>query len=136
MKGERFFQTLFEACCSGLVHQGQFGLERLEGGLCLLVGFKVVGFLELPLDPRTFGLREICDREAFERLVSRTRPRLRALLASRLAARVVLGVDVEDVYQETVLRVFKSLSKFEWRGEDSFVRWAGGIAEHVILDLA
>lgn len=28
------------------------------------------------------------------------------------------------------------MSRLEWRGEDSFLRWAGGIAEHVILDLA
>ena len=76
------------------------------------------------------------DRDAFERLVSRDRARLRALVASRVTAHVVLGVDVDDVYQETLLRAFKSMSKLEWRGEDSFLRWAGGIAEHVILDLA
>ena len=76
------------------------------------------------------------DRDAFERLVSRDRARLRALVASRVTAHVVLGVDVDDVYQETLLRAFKSLSKLEWRGESSFLRWAGGIAEHVILDLA
>ncbi len=76
------------------------------------------------------------DREALERLVSRDRARLRALVASRLTAHVVLGVDVDDVYQETLLRAFTSMSKLEWRGEDSFLRWAGGIAEHVILDLA
>jgi RNA polymerase sigma-70 factor (ECF subfamily) len=76
------------------------------------------------------------DREAFGQLVSRDRSRLRALVASRLAAHVVLGVDIEDVYQETLLRAFKSISRLEWRGEESFLRWAGGIAEHVILDLA
>lgn len=76
------------------------------------------------------------DREAFDRVASKLDRRLHALVASRLAEHVVLGVDVDDVCQETLLRGFRSVSKFEWRGRDSFLRWLGGIAEHVILDLA
>jgi RNA polymerase sigma-70 factor (ECF subfamily) len=74
------------------------------------------------------------DREAFERLVSEDRARLHALVASRLGARLVLRL--EFVYQETLLRAFQSLGRFEWQGEDSFRRWFGGIAENVILELA
>ena len=40
------------------------------------------------------------DREAFETLVSQDCNRIRALVASRLNARIVFGVEVDDVYQE------------------------------------
>lgn len=76
------------------------------------------------------------DREAFETLTSHRSQRIHALIASRLNARIVFGVDPEDVYQETLLRAFQSIERFEWRGEGSFLRWLGGIAENVILHLA
>jgi len=76
------------------------------------------------------------DREAFERLVARDRARLRALVASRLSARLALDVDPDEVYQETLLRGLKDASRLEWRGEGSFLRWLGGIVENVILELA
>lgn len=76
------------------------------------------------------------DREAFEVLVSQKRDRIRALVASRLNSRIVFGVDVEDVYQETLLQACRSIANFKWRGGDSFLHWVGGIAENVILHLA
>jgi RNA polymerase sigma-70 factor (ECF subfamily) len=76
------------------------------------------------------------DREAFEKLVSRERPRIRALVGSRLHAHIVLGVSADDVYQETLLRACQSIGRFEWKGKDSFLRWLGGIAENIILHLA
>ncbi len=76
------------------------------------------------------------DREAFEKLVLKNGDRIRALVASRLNAHLVLGVDADDVYQETLLRAFQSIKKFAWQGEDSLLRWMGGIAENVILELA
>lgn len=75
-------------------------------------------------------------REAFENLILQTRGRIRALVASRLSAHVVLGVEADDVVQETILRAFQSIAKCQWQGEDSFLRWMGGIAENVILELA
>jgi RNA polymerase sigma-70 factor (ECF subfamily) len=56
------------------------------------------------------------DRGAFERLVEANRARLEAL----------------DVVQETHLQAFRSIGSFRWQGKQSFVRWLGGIAEHVI----
>lgn len=76
------------------------------------------------------------DREAFETLVSHDCDRIRALVASRLNARIVFGVEVDDVYQETLLRAFRSIAKFEWRGRDSLLHWLGGIADNVVLHLA
>ena len=76
------------------------------------------------------------DRGAFDQLVARDRARLRALVVSRLGARLALDVDPDDVYQETILRALKNTTRLEWRGEGSFLRWLGGIVEHVILELA
>ncbi len=76
------------------------------------------------------------DRESFDRLVSRERDRIRALVASRVNARIVFGVEVDDVYQETLLRAYRSIVNFEWRGSDSLLHWLGGIAENVILHSA
>jgi RNA polymerase sigma-70 factor (ECF subfamily) len=76
------------------------------------------------------------DREAFERIVLHHRRRIRSLVASRLNAHIVFGVCVDDVYQETLLRAYQSIDRFEWRGKDSLFHWLGGIAENVILQVA
>ena len=74
------------------------------------------------------------DRAAFETLMAQYDPRIRALILSRLAPH--LKVEFDDVLQDTLLRGYQSIGDFKWQGEDSFVRWIGGIAEHVIRDLA
>jgi RNA polymerase sigma-70 factor (ECF subfamily) len=76
------------------------------------------------------------DRDTFEQLIARDRARLRALVVSRLGVRLALDVDPDDVYQETILRALKDVTRLEWRGEGSFLRWLGGIVENVILELA
>ena len=38
--------------------------------------------------------------------------------------------------QDTFVRAFHSLARFEWRGEDSLCRWLESIATHVALDEA
>ncbi len=73
------------------------------------------------------------DRTAFDRLVSRLEQRIDALIASRLGPRLRLAIEPDDVKQETLLRAFRSLRTFVWTGEGSFLRWIGGIVEHVIL---
>ncbi len=74
------------------------------------------------------------DREAFDGLAECVRVRLAALVRSRLGDR--LRSEAEDVLQETLLRAFQSLDRFEWQGEGSFFRWLSTIAEHVILNAA
>ncbi len=43
---------------------------------------------------------------------------------------------VEDLLQETLMRAFGSIEKFRWQGEESFYRWLGSIAEHLIRNAA
>ena len=38
--------------------------------------------------------------------------------------------------QETFTRALQSIERFQYRGEESFVRWLGGIAENLILRAA
>ncbi|MBI4586291.1 MAG: sigma-70 family RNA polymerase sigma factor [Planctomycetes bacterium] len=76
------------------------------------------------------------DRGAFQQLVSLYSSRVERLIASRLRARSVKHVEVGDVHQETLLRSYRALGSFQWQGEESFLRWLGGIAENVILELA
>ena len=44
-----------------MIHEFEFGLERLERSLCFPVRVTVISFLELAPDSRTFGLWEIAD---------------------------------------------------------------------------
>ena len=74
------------------------------------------------------------DRSAFERLVAFYQTRLDRAVTSRLGAELREKIEVGDVVQETVLKAPSSLKTFEWRGEDSFLRWLTGIAEHILRD--
>jgi RNA polymerase sigma-70 factor (ECF subfamily) len=76
------------------------------------------------------------DRGAFAELAKRHRHRLDNLIAARLRAHAIRTVDAEDVLQETLLRGFRAVRSFQWQGEESFLRWLGGIAEKVILEIA
>lgn len=76
------------------------------------------------------------DRSAFERLVELHADRVRLFVSAR--ARLHLGppIDVEDVLQETLLRGWESVGRFQWAGEDSFFNWLCGIAKHVLMRTA
>ncbi|MCZ6796143.1 MAG: sigma-70 family RNA polymerase sigma factor [Planctomycetota bacterium] len=76
------------------------------------------------------------DRAAFDELAGRFRERLGALVRSRLGAALRGRIEVADVLQETLLRAFRSLERFERRDDDSFLRWLGGIANNVIREVA
>jgi RNA polymerase sigma-70 factor (ECF subfamily) len=73
------------------------------------------------------------DREAFDGLALRFRPRVELLLRSRPG---VGEGDLADILQETFLRAFRALPTFRWRGPDSFLRWANGIALKIALEWA
>lgn len=73
------------------------------------------------------------ERTAFDQLISRYDDRIRALVHARLAS--YLKVEFPDVYQETLTRAYRAIKDFTWQGEDSFLRWLGGISEYVILNL-
>jgi RNA polymerase sigma factor (sigma-70 family) len=75
------------------------------------------------------------DKDALGELITNYRSRLAALVNSRLNAHAVRTVETEDIVQETHLRACQAISRFTWQGGDSFLRWLGGIAEHVIVDV-
>ena len=76
------------------------------------------------------------DRQAFEELVHLYRERIEKVIVQRLRDHQMTNVDVSDVLQETLLRSYRSVTRFEWRGEESFLRWLGGIVENVVLEIA
>ena len=76
------------------------------------------------------------DRDAFEQVVALHRQRLGTVVYLRLGGLVRKHVEPEDVLQETFSRALSSLSRFEWKGTDSFFAWLRVIAEHVILEEA
>ena len=68
--------------------------------------------------------------EAFARAIQELEGHLRSTIRSRLGPH--LRLELDDVFQETVTRALGSLDRFEWQGEDSFLRWLRGIAENFI----
>jgi len=74
------------------------------------------------------------DRPAFDKLLAGNSGRLRAI-ALHVLGRGGQGIDIEDVLQETSLRAFQRIRAFAWQGEDSFLRWLGGIAGNVIREI-
>ncbi len=76
------------------------------------------------------------DADAFGALFGRFRDQLMATIRSRTGEALATAVDPEDILQDTYVRALGSISRFEWRGEGSMVRWLQGIASHLILDAA
>jgi RNA polymerase sigma-70 factor (ECF subfamily) len=76
------------------------------------------------------------ERAAFEALVASSEARLRAFAESRLGAALRSRFSADDVLQETYLRAFVGLERFEWRGQGSFYRWLAAIAELAIREMA
>ena len=90
-------------------------------------------------DASTFSLVQKAksgDRKALGRLFEDCRPRLEALVRDILSERLKRGVGVEDVLQETFTRACEVIASFEWRDEDSFLRWLSVVARNVILEAA
>ena len=76
------------------------------------------------------------NRSAFDALVRLYRDRLISLIHSRLGKQLGRYVDAEDILQEALVKAFQSIERFQWRGDDSFLRWLSAIAEHRIQDAA
>ncbi len=76
------------------------------------------------------------DNAAFEVLVDRYRSQLWSFIELRLKEPLKRQVEIDDVFQETLLRAFQGLGRFEWQGEDSLLRWLRGITGNVILQIA
>ena len=76
------------------------------------------------------------DRPAFGELFELHRSRLAGLIRSKIGPGMRANLDVDDVLQETFTKALQSLDQFLWRGDQSFIRWLGGIAGNLILDAA
>jgi RNA polymerase sigma-70 factor (ECF subfamily) len=72
------------------------------------------------------------DREAFGEIAERFRPRLANQIEARLGPALRAVLEVEDVLGETFACALESIERFQWRDEETFYRWLGSIAEHVI----
>jgi RNA polymerase sigma-70 factor (ECF subfamily) len=76
------------------------------------------------------------DRQAFDALAARSRAHLESIVRPRLGRQLQGRTGPEDVLQETYLRAWRSIRRFQPRGEGSFLRWLSGIAVRVILEAA
>ena len=76
------------------------------------------------------------DRAAFDELMAEHSGALLASIRRRMGTTLGERIEPEDLVQETLVRAFRSLESFEWRGEGSFRRWLDGIAGHVVLHSA
>ena len=76
------------------------------------------------------------DQQAFTRLFHKCQRRLAVLIHFKLSPAMRGKVEVDDILQETLLRGYRDLEHFTYRGPGSFLRWLQSIAEHVIIDAA
>ncbi len=76
------------------------------------------------------------DREAFDALAERYRPRLEDSIRSWARFRIGAPLEVEEIVQETFIRALRSLEKFEWQEGDAFFRWLCGIAKRAVAQAA
>jgi len=77
------------------------------------------------------------DRHAFDALAGRVRPRLEAFVGKRLAGELRGRLSAADVCQETILRAWTRLDRFEPRQagvEACFFSWLCGVAVRVLLE--
>lgn len=75
------------------------------------------------------------DRGAFDELVMRFRDRLASSIRGWSRFRLGPRLDVDEVLHETFVRAFRSIESFEWRDEDSFLRWLCGVARRAMAQL-
>ena len=75
------------------------------------------------------------DTRAFEGLVTRIRPRLALWIESRMGPLLRGRLQPEDVFQETMVQVVRSLEAFVDQGPGSFSKWLFSVAEHRMHDL-
>jgi len=76
------------------------------------------------------------DARARDDLLDRIRPRLVLWVTTRLSAALRQKSDPDDVVQEILLAVHKSLDRFKGDDDRAFLRWLFTIAENRIRDLA
>jgi RNA polymerase sigma-70 factor, ECF subfamily len=76
------------------------------------------------------------DHDAFSQLFEKYRQRLAVLVHYKLGVNLRRDADVDDVLQETLLRAYRDIARFEYQAPGSFMSWLARIADHVIVDTA
>jgi RNA polymerase sigma-70 factor (ECF subfamily) len=76
------------------------------------------------------------DKEAFSLLFEKYRTRLAVIIHYRLGTTLRRDADVDDMLQETLLRAYRDIERFEYKAPGSFMSWLARIADHVIVDAA
>jgi RNA polymerase sigma-70 factor (ECF subfamily) len=74
------------------------------------------------------------DEGAMNRLFTRYLPLVQQIVALRMGWRLSQMVDVEDIVQNALIRVFTSLERFEVRSEGSFRNWLARCVERELID--
>ncbi len=74
-------------------------------------------------------------RGAIEELFRRYEGRVRRIVQVRMGAFLRTRSDVEDVVQETLMRAFTSIDRFETQEDAKLINWMASIAENSLRDL-
>jgi RNA polymerase sigma-70 factor (ECF subfamily) len=74
------------------------------------------------------------DRDALSRAFEKHARRLAVLVHFKMGQRAREFSEVEDVVQETMLRAFRDIARFQYQSPGSFLRWLSAIADHAIID--
>lgn len=75
------------------------------------------------------------DRGAFDALAERCRRRLKSFIQLSLDDKLRPRLDADDVLQETLLRAFRGMGEFEWKGPGRFMSWLTTIAENTCREM-
>jgi RNA polymerase sigma-70 factor (ECF subfamily) len=76
------------------------------------------------------------DREAFDVLLERLEPRVRAFVLSRVRADARLRLDIDEIVQDTFVRAYESIQTFRGGDLPSFARWLMGVARIAVIKAA
>lgn len=76
------------------------------------------------------------DREAFDRLVREHQGPLRGLITAYLGDGLRGRIEAADLAQETLLRAFRAMSRFQGETAAEFRGWLAGIASNVVAETA
>jgi RNA polymerase sigma-70 factor, ECF subfamily len=75
------------------------------------------------------------DREALDELFRRYAERVRRIARVRMGSFLKSRAEVEDVVQETLMRAFQGLDKYEEREDAKLIDWMARIAENSLRNL-
>ena len=75
------------------------------------------------------------DRDALDELFRRYAERVRRIVRVRMGSFLRSRAEVEDVVQETLMRAFQSLDRYEEREDAKLIDWMARIAENSLRNL-